>query len=80
VLGSLLLPARLEKSKIVSLGLLLGFMSLILIAIGGTYGGSWLVCLVSGICSGALGETSVSPTFLVNDWVKIIYFCYDGVL
>ena len=80
MLGSLLLPACLEKSKIVSLGLLQGFMSLILIAIEGTYGRSWLVCLASGICNGALGETLVSPTFLVNDWVKLIYFCYDGVL
>jgi hypothetical protein len=31
----------------------------------GTYGMSWLVCLVGGICHGVLGETSKSPSFLV---------------
>jgi len=70
VLGSILLPAPLEMSKMVSLGLLWRFMGLLLIAIEGTYRRSWLVCLVGRICCGALGEISTSSAFLVKDWMK----------
>jgi hypothetical protein len=44
VLGSILFLAPLEMSKMVSLGLLRGFMGLIPIAIESTYGRSWLLC------------------------------------
>jgi hypothetical protein len=65
VWGSLLLPAPLEMSKIVSLGLLRGFMGLISTATEGANGRSWLSCFVGGIYCGALGETSTSYAFLV---------------
>lgn len=64
MLGSILLLAP-SMLKMVSLRLLLGFICLIMIAIKGTYGMSWLVFLVGGICHGVLGETSKSPSFLV---------------
>jgi hypothetical protein len=72
VWGNLLLPARLETLKMVSLGLLWVFMGLIPILIEGTYGRNWLVCLVGGIFRGALGETSTSPISLVKDRVKLV--------
>lgn len=60
-----------EMSKMVSLGLLCTFMGPVSIVIEGIYR-SWLVCLLGGICHGALGETLTSPAFLVKDRSKRI--------
>jgi len=73
VWGNFLLHARLEMSKMVSLGLLQGVMGLILIVIEGYYGRNSLACLVGGICRGALEAISTSPIFLMKYWVKLVF-------
>jgi hypothetical protein len=45
-----LLPDPLEMLKMVSLGLVRGVVGLIPIVIEGTFGRSWLACLIGGIC------------------------------
>ncbi len=54
--------------------LLCGFVGLIPTAIEGTYGRSWLACIVGGICRSGFGETSTSPAFLVKERVQLVLF------
>jgi hypothetical protein len=49
-----------ETLKIISLGLLLVFISLMLIGIEDFFGMNWMVCLASRTCFGALEEILTS--------------------
>jgi hypothetical protein len=63
----------LELSKIISLGLLRVFMALIPIGIEGSFGMSWLVYSVGGICLSALGAILTLLDSLVRDRAKLVY-------
>jgi len=54
------------------IGLLQGFMGLILIALEGLFEWSWLAYLVGGICCGALVVISMSLVFLVKDRGELV--------
>jgi hypothetical protein len=43
------------------------------IVIEDIYRRNWLACLVGGACHSALGMILMSSTFLVKDWVKLVF-------
>lgn len=59
--------------RIISLGLLWASRALIPIGIEDSFGMSWLVYKVGGICLGALGVFSMLPYSLVRDQAKLVH-------